>query len=93
MERRQVPAFLDGVKDVVGEFLDGGRAIGQLVDGTGHVGGQPARIQPGVGDNHLYVRTLGQDQLLDKVDELHIGIAPQLGGICRRLEGPLAERI
>ena len=93
LQRRQVPAFLDRVKDMVGEFLDGGRTIGQLVDGTGHVGGQAARVHPGVGDNHLNIRALGKHQLLDEVDKLDIRIATQLGGICGRLERPLTERV
>ena len=93
LQRRQVPAFLDGVEDVVGKLLDRGGAVGQLVDGAGHVGGEPAGIHPGIGEDQLHVRALGQHQLLDEMDELDIGIAAQLGGVGGRLEGALTDRI
>ncbi len=66
---------------MVGKLLDRGGAIGQFVDGTGHVGRQPARIHAGLGKDHLHVRALGQHQLLDEVGKLDIGIAAKLGAV------------
>ena len=81
------------MKDMVGKFLDRGRAIGQLVDGAGHVGREPARVHAGIGKYQLHVRAIGKHQLLDEVDEFDIRIAAQLGRVGRSLEGAQTDRI
>ena len=48
LERAVAPALLDGVEDVVGEFLDRGGAVGQPVDRPRHVGGEAGGVDPGL---------------------------------------------
>lgn len=89
----EIPALLDRMENMVGKLLDRRCAIGQLVDGAGHVAGDPARIDTCVGQDHLNVGAVGQDKLLDEMGKLDIRIAAQLGRIGRGLEGAYAERI
>ena len=82
----KAPCLLNGVKDMVGKFFDGGCAIGQLVYRARHIGGQPARIHSGFSHDELNVDAFRQHKLFDEMDKLDIGVSPQLGRIGGSLE-------
>jgi hypothetical protein len=92
-ERAEAPGLLDRVEDVVGEFLDRGRAIGQPVDRAGQIGHEAAAVDPGFGENQLEVGAVGERELLDEMHELHIGVAAQLGAVGRGAEGAQADGV